>query len=198
MLSLLVRRVHMYLALFLMPWLAMYALAAMAMNHRDYFIRLYDGNLWKTELESTRDYQPDLPPDINDEDLANRILDELELAGPHVINRSAGGRQLNIVRDDPLAAREISYVPDEHKLTVKKFPLRPATTLVRLHHRHGFKRTDSVSLAWAVGADIAAIGMVVWVATGVWLWWEIKSARRWGVACLALGLGAFAAFLILA
>ena len=34
MFSLLLRRAHMYLALFLFPWMLMYALSTLAMNHR--------------------------------------------------------------------------------------------------------------------------------------------------------------------
>ena len=35
--SLLIRRAHMYVALFLVPWLLMYALSTAAMNHRTSF-----------------------------------------------------------------------------------------------------------------------------------------------------------------
>jgi hypothetical protein len=37
MVSLLLRRAHMYLALFLFPWMLMYALSTLAMNHRRAF-----------------------------------------------------------------------------------------------------------------------------------------------------------------
>ena len=36
--SLLIRRTHMYLALFLFPWLLMYALSTAGMNHRALFV----------------------------------------------------------------------------------------------------------------------------------------------------------------
>ena len=39
--SKLVRRTHMYLALFLFPWVLMYAVSTLAMNHRAVFVRMY-------------------------------------------------------------------------------------------------------------------------------------------------------------
>jgi hypothetical protein len=40
MISKILRRTHMYLALFLTPWMLIYALSTMAMNHRELFKRL--------------------------------------------------------------------------------------------------------------------------------------------------------------
>ena len=36
-----VRRTHMYLALFLFPWVLMYALSTLVMNHRAVFVSAY-------------------------------------------------------------------------------------------------------------------------------------------------------------
>ena len=194
--SLLIRRLHMYLALYLMPWIVIYALAAMAMNHREFFIDFYDGNLWYAEKESEQDYVPDVSPDASDAEIAEVILDHLGIPGPHNINRSGDGNQLNISRDDPLAARNIRYRFDEQKLTVDRFPFRPATLLVRLHHRHGYGREDAASKAWAVGVDVAVFGMLFWIGSGLWLWWKIRATRKWGIVCLVAGFGLFALFLV--
>jgi hypothetical protein len=185
----------MYLALALTPWVGMYATASLAMNHREWFIKYYDGDLWKSDLETERDYRPALPAGADDQAIADKILADLGIAGPHTVNRSANGRQLNISRDDPLAARQVTYRPDEGKLVVRVFPFRPATTLVRLHHRHGFSRGDALSMIWALSADVVAVGIAFWAFSGLWLWWQIKSARTWGYACLGVGLATFALFL---
>jgi hypothetical protein len=42
MISKLLRRSHMYLALFLTPWMLVYALSTMGMNHRQYFTKRGD------------------------------------------------------------------------------------------------------------------------------------------------------------
>jgi len=37
--------------------------------------------------------------------------------------------------------------------------------------------------------------MVFWAASGLWLWWELKSTRRWGALSIVGGFGLFALFL---
>ena len=44
---------------------------------------------------------------------------------------------------------------------------------------------------WAVLVDLVVVGMLFWVASGLWMWWEIKPARGWGAACALTGFGVF-------
>ena len=39
--SLIIRRIHLYLALFLTPWMLMYAISTVVMNHRGFFKDYY-------------------------------------------------------------------------------------------------------------------------------------------------------------
>ena len=57
MFSKIVRRTHMYLALFLVPWVLMYALSTSAMNHRHFFQEYYGekGAPFHTEREMVYD-----------------------------------------------------------------------------------------------------------------------------------------------
>ncbi len=43
--SLFLRRSHMYVALFLTPWMTMYALSTFVFNHFETFARVYGGNM---------------------------------------------------------------------------------------------------------------------------------------------------------
>jgi hypothetical protein len=38
--------------------------------------------------------------------------------------------------------------------------------------------------------------MVFWVASGLWMWWEMKVTRRLGLTALAGGVGVFALYLL--
>ena len=57
MISKIIRRTHMYLALFLTPWVVMYALSTMVMNHRPFFRALYDNQPVVWELEKEMPYE---------------------------------------------------------------------------------------------------------------------------------------------
>jgi hypothetical protein len=38
--------------------------------------------------------------------------------------------------------------------------------------------------------------MVFWVASGLWMWWEMRKTRGWGLLSAAGGIGIFAWFLM--
>ncbi len=61
MFSKIIRRTHMYLALFLTPWMLMYALSTMAMNHRGFFKKLYGTSPAPYEAEKEQIYARRFP-----------------------------------------------------------------------------------------------------------------------------------------
>ena len=48
---------------------------------------------------------------------------------------------------------------------------------------------DCIHVAFIV--DLAVVGMLFWVVSGIWMWWEIKPARSAGAVFGLLGCGAF-------
>ena len=46
----------------------------------------------------------------------------------------------------------------------------------------------------AVDLFIAAV--IFWVFSGVWMWWELKTTRRWGALAAVGGIALFGVFLI--
>ena len=63
-----------------------------------------------------------------------------------------------------------------------------------MHFRTGYGRAGFLSNIWAIAVDLFSLTLLVWVGTGLYLWWKLSSTRRWGWA--AIGAGA-ASFLIL-
>lgn len=57
------RRLHLYLAMFLLPWVLMYGLSSLPFSHHDFFEELYRGDgvsTWTTRFE--RSYDQPGPP----------------------------------------------------------------------------------------------------------------------------------------
>jgi hypothetical protein len=101
-----VRRTHMYLALFLTPWTLMYALSTFVMNHRDLFRKRYGGNLVAWQKESERAWTAPLKPGVDAQTLAAQILRDLQLDGGHTVNKTGAG--ITIVRQDQITPRRIT------------------------------------------------------------------------------------------
>lgn len=65
--------------------------------------------------------------------------------------------------------------------------------LLRLHTTHGYTASGGACWFWAVIVDTMAFVMVYWGASGLLMWWQIKSARIPGVVLLTLSAIAAAA-----
>jgi hypothetical protein len=102
--------------------------------------------------------------------------------------------RITINRTDPLTPRRITYTSADNKLLIEKQEFRAQPFLEGLHRRRGYNNRYSVDTAWAVSVDVAIIGILLWVASGVWMWWELKLTRRAGAICIAGGLAVFALF----
>src|SRR5262245_53756145 len=71
-LSIILRRTHMFVALFLTPWLTMYALSTVVFNHYSFFEELYGGSIEKFETERELSYGRTFGPDAEPEEVGER------------------------------------------------------------------------------------------------------------------------------
>ena len=81
MFSKLVRRTHMYLALFLFPWILMYALSTLAMNHRAIFTAKYGPGPVPFEKERELVYAGFFPENAEPRVISQQILSSVGLDG---------------------------------------------------------------------------------------------------------------------
>jgi hypothetical protein len=195
MFSKVVRRIHMYAALFLAPWMLMYALSTIVMNHRASFQEQYGGTLVNWVIEREQQYTSQLDAAADARAIGRQIMRDLRLDGHFNVNMSRDRKKLTLVRTDPVTPRRITYTPDDGKLVVEKQELRAQPFLESLHRRRGFQSGSVPDILWAISVDLVIVTMVVWVLTGLWMWWELKITRRLGAICLMTGLALFALFL---
>jgi hypothetical protein len=185
----------MYLALFLAPWMLMYALSTMAMNHRDYFKKLYGESAVLYEKEEEQAYDATFGPHVDARMMAVQILGDLDMDGTHSVNTSSNDGQVRIFRHDPISPKRITYVPADEKLIIERQVFRAPAFLERMHRRQGYRQPYALEDAWAFSVDLAIVAMLFWVASGLWMWWELRVTRRWGALFAAAGLGLFGFFL---
>lgn len=206
--SLFLRRSHMYVALFLTPWMAMYALSTLVFNHFDRFAKMYGGQMDRFVKEREVPYARAFPAGAGPREIGEQVLKDLDLAGSFRAERpkaeeddeeekAADGRVV-IDRMDPLAPRRISYLPAEKKVLVEKQVFRTPGFLTRLHSRAGYGSKYHAANVWAIGVDLSIAGTLLWILSGFWMWWELKVTRRWGIICALGGVALFGLFAALA
>jgi hypothetical protein len=196
MLSKLLRRTHLYLALFLAPWILMYAASTVVMNHRVLLRSVYGGPPPALVLEREQHYDAVFPEGAGADRMAAQILASLDLEGTFSANKRARDSAIVINRMDPITPRRITYQPADRKLTIERVPWDTRGYLERMHRRRGYQYDRTLEDAWAISVDSFIVAVILWVGSGIWMWWEMKAARRWGTFALAGGIALFATFLV--
>lgn len=195
--SLFLRRSHMYVALFLTPWMTMYALSTLAFNHFEHLAHFYGGQMDRFEKERDLAYNRTFAPGTLPYAKAEQILRDLNLSGSLRLNRGPEDR-LIVTRMDPVTPRRITYIPAEGKLLVEKQVFRTPGFLTRLHSRVGYGSKYKLVNVWAFSVDLSIFATLLWIVSGLWMWWELKTTRGWGIVFAVLGLVLFGTFLIVA
>jgi len=194
--SRIVRRVHMYLGLFLVPWMFMYAASTLVMNHREFVRSFYSTETPAMVRERELDFSRTFPADATREHIAQLILSDLGLEGAHRVS-GGNGKPLVIDRQHAFVPRRITWDPGTRKIVIEKQEFRSATFLERMHRRRGYQHPYALEDTWAFSVDLAVVTMVFWSLSGLWLWWELRPTRLWGAVCGGLGMATFVLFLVL-
>ena len=134
--SLLLRRIHLYLALFLAPWVLMYTASTFAMNHRE-----EGGTPPKFVLERELPYSGDMPEGATPRQIALQVLGALEMDGAHTVVRGSTAEKVIIQRQLPVNPRRITYTAADKRITVERMEFRTGAFLERMHRRGGISRT---------------------------------------------------------
>jgi len=189
--SKLVRRTHLYLALFLTPWVIIYALSGLVLNHFPLVRSLYGDNLNTFELVEERGYASTFSDDAQPREVAGQILNDLGLAGSFFVNGTPAQEKMTINRGSSFQAHRITFFPAEQRLKIERHEFKAPAFLNRAHFRHGYDQPYLASDLWGGIVDLVILSMLLWVATGLWMGWEIKPGRKWSVLCAGGGIVIF-------
>jgi hypothetical protein len=194
MFSRFVRRSHLYLALFLTPWVLMYALSTIAMNHRHLFQEAYGKGPPPWRPERTLTYDGTFATGAAPREMSRQLLASLGLDGHHQVQRRPDGT-LVINRQDLVTPRRITYTPATRQVAIERQESRPNALLERFHRRRGYETGYALDTAWAVTVDLVIVACVFWAVSGLWMWWELKPTRAAGAAAVLGGVAVFAGYL---
>jgi hypothetical protein len=176
----------MYLGLFLTPWFLLFALSNIAMNHK-----LHVGTGYGPAEE--RPYRGTFEADSDPQRIAKTVLADLGMAGPYWIDRKrSDAGQLTVLFDSPLRGTRITYLRDAGRVRIERRLRRLGGFLVSLH-RGGIDSEFPANRLWGLAVDALAVGMLFWVISGLYMWWQVTPTWRWGSLGLALGVGVFVA-----
>ena len=185
-----IRRTHLYMGLFLLPWMIMFGVSTIPINHT-----LSPNPVTWTQVAEHRfeGAVPDAGENLRP--FGREMMDAAGVSGGYFVNR-ANPKQVNVNHPNFLTPVRIIYYADQARLTVehRNFSLRQFIT--SMHTRGGYDMGGFWDSVWALFVDIVSVGLILWIATGIYMWWNLPSSRRWG--WIALGSGALAFAVIIA
>jgi len=180
---LLTRRVHLYLGMFLLPWVVMFGVSSLLLNHTAWF--QIGANDWTTlDERANYDVQGPVPGDLRA--VAARIIADAGYeprAGFGAFKPNANRVNINLPSfRHPI---RITYFSDQHRLLVERRGFAWGPTLRNMHTHDGYYLHAPGQTAWAVMVDILCVAILFWVASGLYMWWVLPGTRGWGWATLA-------------
>ena len=185
------RRTHLYSGLFFIPWFLFYALSSAVFNHPAWF---GSGPLKMTPLFD-RTYTAE--PAITQGDpraFVQRLLKANSLDGQFIVHWDDDQRLVvNQVRF--LYNTAITFDPATRRVSASRGWANLRILLGRVHTRGGYDTNGSLQILWAVIVDVIQVTMMIWIASGLYMWWNLKRFRGWGMVALGSGFALFVAFL---
>lgn len=183
------RSLHLYTGLFLLPWILIYGTSAFCLNHNQWIRDTF--NIKPPHWETVREVEfvpDDTFPDEPAEQ-ANVILKRLDLDGAHNIIGRPNPDRMVINRVCATGNYRITWRRPGSLITVEKQKSFSLYRLIHfLHFRGGYFQPYFVNIAWAVIVDAVSVSMWLWALSGVYLWWRRSRKLLIGLVCLVVGL----------
>lgn len=187
------RRLHLYLALTLLPWFLMYGISSIPFSHGKLLDEWYNDGvpLWTTRFD--RPFDMAVPPgDLRP--LGERIVKDSGLEGSFGTYRD--GKTIKVYLHTFRKSTQFTYFPQEKRLLAQDRRFRWDGFFTGMHARGGFEHAGPLETSWSLLVDVVCAGFVLWIASGVYMWWQLSGHRFWGWIALGSGAALFVIFLV--
>jgi hypothetical protein len=190
------RRLHLYLGLGLLPWFFMYGISSVPFAHSQFFDKRDAAKnlpLWTLRSEQSIDLRiPDDPEALRT--LGASLLKQASIEGTSFGTYRQGPNQVNVYSYSFWTSTQLKYYADQKKLTVEDRRFRWDHFLTGMHARGGFEQEGFLADSWSAVVDVVCLGMILWIVSGLYMWWGLPSQRRWGWIAILAGTASFVAF----
>ena len=193
------RRVHLYLGLALLPWFFMYGVSSVSFAHSDVFQRR-DAAKGLPAWSLRSEHAVNLPIPDDPDELRSFGAALLARAGIRNTHRTSFGvyrqnpTQVNVYVYSFWASTQLKYFADRQTLTVEDRRFRWDQFLTGMHARGGFEQAGFLQNSWSVVVDVVCVSILVWIGSGLYMWWGVPGSRTWGAVAILAGTASFLLF----
>ncbi len=192
------RDLHLYLGLFLCPFILVFAVSTLFLNHPDQ--RPPAGLVPRTPMKQA--VQIGTTEGVGTVEQAKNILRQLRVTGEiDYIRHMAAEQRLVIPVTKPGEATTVEVDLKAGTATVRRESQGLGAALIYLHkmpgpHNVKIRGNWVYTVWWAVTADTVVYAVIFLTVSGLYLWWMLKNERT--VGWVLLGAGALSAVALVA
>jgi len=189
------RRAHLFLVL--LPWVVMYGVSSSVISHHATWFKSDNPSAWEPVFE--RPFQKSIPEQANHSGETNRqqlravateILRENGLEGAFYAERPNAG-ELRITRTTFFDQTRLTYSITDHKLRAERQRLTWDQVVLRLHTYTGHHQPLFRNRLWSFTVDLTCLTILLWIVSGIIMWWRMAKVRIWGAIALGGGIASF-------
>ena len=193
------RKLHNYLGLYCLLFIWLFAISGLVLNHSKWPV----GQFWKTRQESTTQRAITRPLANGDVAIAAELMKQLGIVGEiGDSKRDAAGRAFDFQVVKPGQVFRVEARLDSAFAKVTEIRVNAWGVLDALHKFTGVRmdaptqsRDWILTRIWSLAMDALAVGLVILVCSGLYLWYRLPAKRAMGVVALAAGAACCAFFL---
>jgi hypothetical protein len=170
------RKIHLYTGFALLAFVLMYFVSGYVLIHDNFFPR-------SKPVETTRDEPVPASRGASPEEFSARLQQQFGLPGKRQPpqRKKDGSWKFEFFR--PGLLHEVIVPPAGDRVQIKRSEFGTTQTLVGFHRLHGYGGGWPYDV-WMVLFDLASFSMIVFAATGIYLWYRLTKRRALGWACL--------------
>ena len=193
------RKLHNYLGLYLLLFLWLFSVSGLVLNHSKWSVSRF----WDARQEATTERPIRAPSGSGDVAMAAELMRQLGIVGEvGETKRHPDGARFDFQVVKPGRVFRVEARLDSARARLTEIRLNAWGVLDALHKFTGVKMDEPArtrdwlwTRVWSLAMDALAVGLVILVSSGVYLWYRRSDARRGGVVALAAGLACCGSFL---
>ena len=194
------RRLHYYCGLLLLPFLMLFTISGLLLNHPTWRFTDY----WPKRVETTaeRAFQP--PAGSTDLERARELMRQFNASGEieWLVQRQQPG-SFDFRIDRPGRTVDVHADLNRRIATIKQIDVNAWGKIRALHEFTGVRATNLdaardwwLTILWSVAMDVLAAGMIFMTLSSLWMWWRFKRNHRLGFIALSVGAATCLAFAV--
>jgi hypothetical protein len=192
-----VRTIHLYFGLFISPFVLIFSISALVLNHTDFINR---SNPIKN-LPDIKTRIDKIPCDTTDLQTAKGIIKKLGIKGEiDYVSQNENQISFPVILPGLTTKIKINKQTKEVLITKKEEgSLRATNFLHKMPGPHNVKlRGNSLFMQnWKIVADLVVYILLFLSASGIFLWYFLKAERKLGWVAIILGAISFTGLLLL-